>query len=752
MLKDAAIISNSSIHAWPEIKMWALQALLLVSLKTNDVNSIKQSLGWLSLENVGIAGREISDWIEILIDLFLPTVVSSTPNGENSSAPVCSLNVMPAESFFSFSIQLSDDFVDNKNSPAKQIDRVSPTQVKGYEMIQEEMFPVSVFQYICEPSGHSVYVKVTSRLTKPLEVDRFALIFKKLQPEIFQSGHQGHVHGYQSLNFQARDDSCTAEEERDAFVTNLFTPLADEFACEVPPHERDTNGKVILIPGQQIIKLSFAPSSLGEYGLDRVIISRKSLLFFSKVLTNCSDWSTFPPFLSPSIYPGGRRQWSMPSTPMGMTFNSIDLEHMPYTHSEIQAYFDKYSLIKIQEPKQLVSASVCTSNISPPYQVDFCSIILTTLPDDLIEEMVIHVSQKEESKKISREIKSRLSFISPSSLSIRAIHTPELGRDGQETVVGISSTGGLNGESLSNRWKASDLGIKLADPEEWSVKAFNKETGLRIKDCEVLYDFYFSNNNVHIGDINGGNMSNSNSNSQQHFHLLQQQLSQHNPGTGNVHLPPTTSGYEQYEDMLMHEERRLAKCLKLVNIAGNSSLQIRIPFIAFPQCDYRKMQDIIFLSGINVTIEGRLRRGGCLIPFQINACNNISCGLLLTGSGRGNCIPMVSRSEPSKLSFIQTNLHNLGPEAVSLVGYSFLHSESNRWRIISEVGLDEHASQIGKICVISAPKDLDHFNEIPSNTMRELTECPLVKVGEDYYGAFQIKLPGKCIRCSENIS
>ncbi len=730
MKKDVGVVSRS-INSWPELKMWALQALLLSALKTSDVDSMKQSFGWLTLESIGKSERNTSDWIERLIHCDSLSSLMTSNQDNDSIAPGCCLNVMPFDSFFSFSMEISQ----NGNSERRiGPEDIPPIKVRGYEMVNEEMFPVSVFQYVCKPDGHYLNIRIHSKFPNDFVIDRFAIIFKKLQPEIFQTGHQGGVYGYQSLLFQAQDESTTAEEERAGFVSNLFTPLDDEFVCDVAEDQLNKEGRIVLSPGEQHLRFKFSPTSLGEYGLDRMIMSKTNLVLFSKVLTGCSDWSALSQGAPSSSSGFGRRGWSQPTTPMSLSLNSMEIEHIPFSPFEIQTYFDRYSLIKVEEPPHLISVNVAASNISPPHQIDFISINLGTLPSDVIENIVIHVAQKEEAKKISREIKSNLASVSPTTLSIRAI---DISSGRMFSRIGMDSALPVDGGN--GRWKALDLGIKIADPEEWSVSVLDKQSHEPLKHCEVLYDFYFSSKNVHIGDING-NISNSKENSLQHLNILQQQFSQTSGYFGSTSILNNCS--DQYEDLILSEEKQLAKCLKLINVAGDSTVNIQIPLIACPQCEYRKMQEIIFLSSIEVTIEGKLRRGSCLIPFQIQASNNISCGLLLTGNAVGRSLPPLIHDNldlSRTVSFIQVNLHNLGPLTVSLVGYSILHCRNDRWDIIG-------GFQDGMVDVLNAPKDLQHFLEKSTTDISEFQKdksLPLILSGEDFYASFKFSTTSK---------
>lgn len=793
--RDSSLI-NSSLNTWPELKIWALQSLLLSSSKIAEQETHRKALAWLILaqsyqqESIhGEAGNSqiLSQWLSELSksqtsDMEVVSLetedtsntastAASLPTQSSSSqkSTATSITILPASKFLNVSIRVckskEEDEVLKQSTMAKKASNSTRNTeagaiiVKGYEMIHDEMFPVSVFQYECDPRGHHAYLHLHSHFEQDLEVEKMALIFKKVYPESFQSSfgaYAGGIHPFSANQFhnQFLDDEEELTQDMhipdmQSIVRSFYDIGEDEFICELCEESFTMNsqGKTVIQirPGENVYRIAFHPTSLGEYGLDRIVLHEGSVVFYSKALNSTTSNyfnSIFPDSTVipiPAIMTASGLN-SPINNPQSPTMVMKELENIPYTQQDIQNYFDTYPLIKIQEPKDLLGVSVDTANITPPYQNDFCYLHIKTYPSDTIEEMMICILPRVGiAKKISRQIKSRNSFTNaskgnslPPSNSAGGSGLP----NGQQlTMKTLSRTNsgffekGSNSpqrknvfyqgnsmdesEAISTKQRSSsmvnELEVKIGEPEDWEmfcVSNSSKEVVL----VDKMYDFYHH------------------STSQSHL------------ASPTLPFPQQSfSGMQGYEESNEDDTKLIHRCVKFYNIPGDVSIYIRIPFRALPHSNNTYNSDVIYVSGLQAMIEGRLKRGICNIPFQVQASNQISCGMLLAGNAIAHN-PQMHLQKEQFTAFLQTQIHNLGPDNVNIVGFNLIGNQS-------ETENENQDSSNVHFLIGQYPSGLTnypHHSPYTYGTERSkiMNDQHDVNASEDYYAAFTLSAEG----------
>lgn len=191
---------------------------------------------------------------------------------------------LPLGNYFDISVGMIRSAPSASTSAVGGSDDYQPVLVKGFQVVREEWLPVAAMQ--CEggrDSGYCLPVTLHSKLPGPVPVDSFVVVFKRFDAdlivhEMLQAGDNGSA----SADHTAIADALQVSGEEFVCAPMVLTQLRDDSAVGDKP-------VLMLQPGTHSICMKFHPPTLGDYRLDRILLSVGTVLFESHLLPAISS-------------------------------------------------------------------------------------------------------------------------------------------------------------------------------------------------------------------------------------------------------------------------------------------------------------------------------------------------------------------------------------------------------------------------------------------------------------------------------
>lgn len=286
-----------------------------------------------------------------------------------------------------------------------------PVLVQGFQVVREEWLPVAAMQ--CEGGrgdGYCLPVTLVSKLPGPVPVDSFVVVYRRFDAE-------GIVH--QVLHAEDKNLHQNSSHE------DCFKASADEFVCAPmalqQPTAEGSKAVLMLEPGVHNICMRFHPPTLGDYRLDRILLSVGSAVFESHLLPALSDTSSHlyphPYMASAQANTGGTSLDAMfgdETTRNGagvamsltrgedtsMTNGGMDDaagSGRMFTAGEgralavLKEFFKEHSIIQVLPPPDLLQLCASLSSAVPLQQEDDAYFTLRTFSADVIHNLTVTV-------------------------------------------------------------------------------------------------------------------------------------------------------------------------------------------------------------------------------------------------------------------------------------------------------------------------------------------------------------------------
>lgn len=255
---------------------------------------------------------------------------------------------------------------------------------KGYQIIHDEIHPVTAVQVVGGIPKHTLTLKINSTLASAVRASTVTAVYKKFSVNsllgAFRNGavFQNHAH-FSTQNTPLSTPFALKEGARLALSSAKSNLILEEDEFECTPFAIDTAAAAdadgdagcaavkgfTIQPGANEIAVTFSPPAIGEYYFDRLVISVGStMMFVSKILLDRLE-SSFNP-------------------KDGLTSDtSLQL------HNALQSYFDEHFLINVQAPSDLLHLNAVTPSFTPINQLDELSLEFCTKANEKIKNLKV---------------------------------------------------------------------------------------------------------------------------------------------------------------------------------------------------------------------------------------------------------------------------------------------------------------------------------------------------------------------------
>jgi hypothetical protein len=533
-----------------------------------------------------------------------------------------------------------------------------PKLVKGYEVVREEWLPVTSMQ--CEggrEGGYCLSVVLVSHLPGPVPVDALCVVYKRFSAEtivaqmIQDRDHARDLPG-NNVNGTSTADSVLAIAE-------------DEFMCQpvvlaLPDCTTDTRGaKLILEPGAHPLCMAFAPPSLGDYRLDRIVLVVGTAVFESHLLPELPAMGTSDggrglhsyhgaQFPQQSVHGDAQLTSAMlrddilgspglaglallddldPVAPLlredsgGRVFSAGESAAL----SVLKTYFQRHRIIQVLPPEDLLSLCGTVAPSVPVMQTDDAYFTAQTRPGDEVTDLRITAWGE--------------GCDGVSSLS-NSLNSPRINEEALRGVAALASAvgTGLGSKSLSASVSASAAAaLKLAQgkspvgfvPEEQATPAAmrrRRADPLDQDEAEAMANAAAAVASLLAQQASDSQRSSRRGASGESTHNVELQLS-----VGEVEqwcvMSTSADGANAQVVTLQSAEQggttprgggleTGAQHGLLGRVDGGVCLHVRVPFITQP-VDPTVAGEMTGEAVLTVELSGTLRRAGCLIPVNV---------------------------------------------------------------------------------------------------------------------------------------
>jgi hypothetical protein len=533
-----------------------------------------------------------------------------------------------------------------------------PKLVKGYEVVREEWLPVTSMQ--CEggrEGGYCLSVVLVSHLPGPVPVDALCVVYKRFSAEtivaqmIQDRDHARDLQG-NSINGPGTTDSVLVVAE-------------DEFVCQpvvlaLPDCTTDTRGaKLILEPGAHPLCMAFAPPSLGDYRLDRIVLVVGTAVFESHMLPELPAMGTSDggrglhsyhgaQFPQQSVHGDAQLTSAMlrddilgspglaglallddldPVAPLlredsgGRVFSAGESAAL----SVLKTYFQRHRIIQVLPPEDLLHLRGEVAPSVPVMQTDDAYFTAQTRPGDEVTDLRITAWGE--------------GCAGVSSLS-NSLNSPRVNEEALRGVAALASAvgTGLGSKSLSASVSASAAAaLKLAQgkspvgfvPEEQATPAAmrrRRADPLDQDEAEAMANAAAAVASLLAQQASDSQRSSRRGVSGESTHNVELQLS-----VGAVEqwcvMSTTADGANAQVVTLQSAEQggatprgggleTGAQHSLLGHVSGGVCLHVRVPFTTQP-VDPTTAGEVTGEAILTVELSGTLRRAGCLIPVNV---------------------------------------------------------------------------------------------------------------------------------------
>jgi hypothetical protein len=703
----ATFMMNTGIalHRWRDILLQSLITLLYCSEQLRDMTQYKQVLGWLLLYPLEQFGGVLTfspkdlliRWINtllvenkdasnepaaaVLVKELLQPVARANGNGESAPIPPF---LLVSESFFQFSF-----FPNNENA-----ENISRSFQRGYQMIDEEKFPVKVITVDCSRKGNTIMMQLTSTLSKAVSCQSISFIFKKIHAESFRfntkGGSKGTSNGSSNGNnvLSASTPSTPTPPTTTPItsnghkhITSLTDIDTDEFICTPLSEYQDPVSRLFVIrPGKQEWKCHFNPSSLGEYAFDRSIVQIHYLQLYSK------------PLYHQLIHP---TDFSIKDIHYVEQFVSLE-------HGSVAQYFQRYPLIKIQSTKSFVQSYIHTTASSPPQQKDDIWITMRFQEPISLDSLSLKVYSQKDDEDVSGKYKkfaSNLPGNGGGSGNQQVTVLRELKRTVSSLNFNVMSHNNITSSYFETNVTPSgttDLAVVLPSDTRNQNPSFAIPLGGA--------DIHFAS------PINAPN-----------DWMIRKIVSDENQTSSEK----SSSVPILLHDSYMHDG---GKYIQLQQVGEITELKFRVKYSSLPKTVLTSLQRELW-TPLHLMMDGNLQCGHCQIPFQIQSTELISVSNLLTVTTKSPCI--IAYQDGIQSLLIQCSLQNHTKSKLILCGYSVITFS------------DTPAKRVTHLECFKSPKQLTYYHmhqSTPSFPFQETIELAEEVV---YHAGFGIKARGK---------
>jgi hypothetical protein len=533
-----------------------------------------------------------------------------------------------------------------------------PKLVKGYEVVREEWLPVTSMQ--CEggrEGGYCLSVVLVSHLPGPVPVDALCVVYKRFSAEtIVAQMIQDRDHGRDLPGNNANGTNTAA---------SVLAVAEDEFVCQpvvlaLPDCTTNTRGaKLILEPGAHPLCMAFAPPSLGDYRLDRIVLVVGTAVFESHMLPELPVAGTSDggrglhsyhgaQFPQQSVHGDAQLTSAMlrddilgspglaglallddldPVAPLlredsgGRVFSAGESAAL----SVLKTYFQRHRIIQVLPPEDLLSLCGTVAPSVPVMQTDDAYFTAQTRPGDEVTDLRITAWGE--------------GCAGVSSLS-NSLNSPRINEEALRGVAALASAvgTGLGSKSLSASVSASAAAaLKLAQgkspvgfvPEEQATPAAmrrRRADPLDQDEAEAM-----ANAAAAVASLLAQQASDSQRSSRR---------GASGESTHNVELQLSVGAVEQWCVMSTAADGANAQVMMLQSaeqggttprggglengtqhgllgrVDGGVCLHVRVPFTTQP-VDSTAAGEMTGEAILTVELSGTLRRAGCLIPVNV---------------------------------------------------------------------------------------------------------------------------------------
>lgn len=540
------------------------------------------------------------------------------------------------------------------------------------------------------PRHHQEFLfetEIQSFLDFAFPVDQIYLYFKASNEDILRAR--------MCAGYYADSSFSSNQGNEGESPLQIFETTEDEFRCVavqvIPHHSKSTINEVpigkgyrhgeeefCLYPGRQRVIFRFSPSFLGKYCVDRICIVIGSL---------CLYINPFFPF-------------SLEAT---LNYNPLQLEYpklhdygLRLSHDEAQRYFDQYPLIEIVAPSDLVAPVIETSRLTPADQEDTLTLRVAIEEGDVIEEILFAMPVVEDTKLFvfqqdmleSNNIAQFRKYLDQSHETKPEYHV----------LIDRNSFYDIQPKRPATLSTIADPMTQIANTNQVLVTADGSERNIEVKtdafkvEVQSLQKWIVYLQNLNSGDARQSNKA---AIAGEIFPILANQPQngeEEQNGAPEEERLSEAFGSEVVA-LLSAAKMKEDNCLRFLSIEGNQELLLSIPYFTTVLGDLFVLDgEKYFYSGtICFTLHMKLRRGGCLIPLEINLSKKLYCGPILSSDLLLNISPLKSSASPEFLIASQLELFNLFIFPIVLVGFRLVADSEDKEKCLS---IEDHCTEL----------------------------------------------------------
>lgn len=311
----------------------------------------------------------------------------------------------------------------------------------------EEPFGVSWLEIMSLQD--SIPLKITivdSTLSQPLAISNILVVFKRIPSDGFEVLFG--MHPSDMMLDEAPSPAVTAayHPRRSSSVLMSNNPLAlaeDEFACELP-----SNHNLTVQPGKQTIDLQLVTTVLGDFVLQRILLvcQEPMIVLACRALDNITNTA----YESNSDNLGNEL-----SNPM------IDC-------GEVQAYFDRYPMLRILPPTEILSIDVYSGMRVPPNRFDQFIISLHINDGDQLQRLKLSIVCDSRCRRISDDYDGQPGLTLSCSPVVSYMRGGEGSSSrGNNTNRSTITAGSFDINATTPHFVEREFTVKVAAAEQW---------------------------------------------------------------------------------------------------------------------------------------------------------------------------------------------------------------------------------------------------------------------------------------------